>query len=238
MEDVELELRHRVEQALDFVHRLEMPRRIQHEAAPAEARRVVDVQRRQAHACAAGIARGEQLRQRHRAVVQALGVAGGDAHAAFVDVEAVGVRRGPCVRGVEREFDVIAAAAVLRHVQHQRQALAQHRLELRADLPHRHAVTGAHGGAGGDGEASRHAHHVRRLRDQLRDDDGVGRTHRGRAQQRDAECGGKEVAWLHLGLLGDAWILASRKKSGARSGPEGRVTPLERCAQNLKRTLR
>lgn len=76
VENVELELRHRIEQALDVIDRLEMARRIQHEATPAETRRVVDLQCRQSHAAAFGITRVSSCAGIDRAVVQALGVAG------------------------------------------------------------------------------------------------------------------------------------------------------------------
>ncbi|KAG1316802.1 hypothetical protein G6F63_015920 [Rhizopus arrhizus] len=47
VEGVELVRGHRVEHALDLVQALEMPRRVEHEAAPAETRRILDLHHRQ-----------------------------------------------------------------------------------------------------------------------------------------------------------------------------------------------
>ncbi|MCY1457830.1 hypothetical protein D9M71_751570 [compost metagenome] len=44
MEGVELLLGHRIEHALDLVQALEVARRIEHQPAPAETRRIVDLQ--------------------------------------------------------------------------------------------------------------------------------------------------------------------------------------------------
>ena len=48
VQHVELVQRHRVDEALDELRRLVVARRIEHQAAPAEARRIVDLQRRNA----------------------------------------------------------------------------------------------------------------------------------------------------------------------------------------------
>ena len=45
VQHVELVQRHPVDEALDVFRRLEMPRRVQHESAPREARRIGDPQR-------------------------------------------------------------------------------------------------------------------------------------------------------------------------------------------------
>jgi hypothetical protein len=59
MEGVELVRGHRVEHALDLVQALEMPCRVEHETAPAEAWRVLDLHCRQHAVAAAGGELGE-----------------------------------------------------------------------------------------------------------------------------------------------------------------------------------
>ena len=108
VEDVELVQGHRVEHALDLVHAVEVPGRIEHVAAPAKARRVLDPQRGH-RGVAAGLAGGglDQLPQRDRTVVQAGRVAGDQVDVLFVDGQAVAfggdvqgrIKREPDARG-------------------------------------------------------------------------------------------------------------------------------------------
>ena len=108
MEGVELVRGHRVEQGLDLLHTPEMPRRVEHQPAPGEARRVLDPHRRQRHHHR--LRPGKQLPQRHRAIEQSMFVAGFDADAVIVDVQRVGLRRRAGLRGNDAEIDAIAFA--------------------------------------------------------------------------------------------------------------------------------
>ena len=105
VEEVELVQRHRVEHALDLVHAVEVPGRIEHVAAPAKARRVLDPQRGQVE-IAAGSAGGglDQLPQRERTVIQAGRVAGDHRDALGIDGQAIALGGDAGVR-IEGEVD-------------------------------------------------------------------------------------------------------------------------------------
>ncbi len=78
VQDVQLVQRHPVDKLPDELGRLVMPRGIEHEPAPGEARRIRDRHGRHVDACRARRIGGEQLPQRDRAVEKAARTAGGD----------------------------------------------------------------------------------------------------------------------------------------------------------------
>jgi len=75
---VELVQRHLVEEPADEIGRRVVPRDIEHQAAPAKARCVFDVQNREVDGVGAGRLGGEQLQQRDGAVEEAARVTGGN----------------------------------------------------------------------------------------------------------------------------------------------------------------
>ena len=103
VEGVELVQRHRVEQLLDFIHGLEMARRIQHQSAPGEARRVVDMHG--GNAKAVFRVRRQQLPKRHRAVEQAARIARGHHDALRIGIQRVAFRIGADGLGIDAEVD-------------------------------------------------------------------------------------------------------------------------------------
>ena len=100
VEGVELVLGHRVEELADLVQALEMPRRIQHQPAPAEARCVLDGGRRHVPA----VAGGQQLRGGDRAIEQPGLVACTHLDAGFGNGQRIAFGRH-CRGGIEVEAD-------------------------------------------------------------------------------------------------------------------------------------
>jgi hypothetical protein len=88
LEHIELVQGHGVQETFDLVHRLQVARRVQHQATPGEARRVVDVLRGDA----LGGRREQQLQHAHGAVEHAVRVGRLDPYALRADVERVGLR--------------------------------------------------------------------------------------------------------------------------------------------------
>lgn len=150
VEGVELVRGHRVEHALDLVQALEMPRRVEHEAAPAETRRVLDLHHRQ-HAVAAA---GGELGEGGCAIEQAGLVAGLDHHALRGAVQRVAfaaVAEG----GHDLETDAAGLACCLALGQGQARATTagQQVGELRGD-PLRGLAFGVQHGIGTDSDAA------------------------------------------------------------------------------------
>ncbi|MDQ1134577.1 hypothetical protein QE386_003172 [Pseudoxanthomonas winnipegensis] len=172
MEGVELVHRHRVEQAFDLFHALEMAHRIEHQPAPLQPRRIGDVHRGQAGGALAG---RQQLPQADAAVEQAGAVGGADADALGRDLQAVALGRagGRIEHELDRGLRRLAflgqfqrrAAAVVQQVDELLGRLARG-LALRPD-PH----------AGGQGEAALA---------------GYGRLRGGNQRQRRGQRGGRD----------------------------------------------
>ena len=81
MQHVELVQRHPVDELLDVLRRLEVPRGIEHQAAPCEARRIGDPQRGNIHGQPLHGIRRDELPQRHRTVEESRGGARRDGDA-------------------------------------------------------------------------------------------------------------------------------------------------------------
>ena len=137
MEHVELVLGHLLEQLLDLGHALHMPRGIQHQPAPDEARLIADVQRLHPYRTAVCVRR-KQLQDGDGAVEQAGVIARADADAVSGDIQRVAF--AVTYRGVrvQRQHDRPRIGAALPH--RQVQSANAHQLP---GQPVRRAASGA-----------------------------------------------------------------------------------------------
>ncbi|MNU93097.1 hypothetical protein D3C71_830290 [compost metagenome] len=199
MEGVELVRCHGVEQRLDLLDALEVAGRVEHEAAPGKARRVLDAHRREADRVG-GIA-GQQLPQRHRAVEQAAVIAGFDHDAVAVHPQRIGFGGRAFARGNAAEFNGVLAGLLAADLQLERRGVGQQRGELRSDR------AGVTAGDNAGGRIHREAACRRLHRHRARNDAGTGQFHRlnlGRNCRRRSEslCAGGGQGNQHRGVQG------------------------------------